>query len=85
MAKLGLGPTPACRQLVERMIAVGVSRLENQRALEREEIIIQSQESLRKCVAELGKRAMVLGTFPIADEQAFQNMQKKLSPMWPFC
>ena len=85
ITKLGLGPTPACQQLVEKMIAIGVSRLENQHLLEREELIIQSQESLRKCMVELGDRAVVLGTFPVADEDAFKQMQKKLSPMWPFC
>ena len=85
MTKLGLGVTPGCQQLVEKMIANGVSRLEHQRALERQEHIIQSQENLRKCVQELGERAQVLGTFPVVDEEAFEEMQKKLSPIWPFC
>lgn len=85
MTKLGLGPTPGCLQLVEKMISVGVTRLEHQRALDREEHIIQSQENLRKCIAELSERAMVLGTFPVVDEKAFNQMQKKLSPMRPFC
>ena len=85
MTKLGLGPTPGCLQSVEKMIAVGVSRLEHQNALQREEQLVQSQENLRKCISELGERAMVLGTFPVVDEEAFEQMQKKLSPMWPFC
>lgn len=85
MIKLGLGPTPGCQNLLENMIAIGVSRLEHQRALERQEHIIRSQENLRKCVAELSERAMVLGTFPVVDETAFEQMQKKMSPMWPFC
>lgn len=85
LTKLGLSPTPACQQLIEKMVWVGVSRLEHQRALERQEQIILSEQNLLKCITELHERANVLGTFPILTDEAFDQMQKKLSPLWPFC
>ena len=85
VTKLGLGLSPGCLQLLEKMISVGVSRLEHQRALEREEQLMLSEQNLLKCVDVLLERSNVLGTFPIVNEEAFDQMQKKLSPMWPFC
>ena len=85
MTKLGLGMTPPCQQLVDKMLAVGVSRLEHQRALEREEQLIRAEENLMRCLHELQERAQVLGTYPIVDEEAFHQMYKRMSPLWPFC
>lgn len=85
MTKLGLGLTPACQNLVDKMISVGVSRLEHQRALEREEQLIMSEANLNRCLSEMQNRALALGTYPIVDDEAFNQMYKKLSPMWPFC
>ena len=85
MTKIGLIPSVPCQQLIEKMISVGISRLENQRALEREEQIILSEQNLLKCLAVLHDRANLMGTFPDVNEEAFDQMQKKLSPMWPFC
>lgn len=85
LTKLGVGLTPACQHLFDKMITVGVSRLEHQRALERQEQILRAEDNLMRCIHELQERAQILGTYPIVDEEAFNQMLKKMSPLWPFC
>lgn len=82
--KLGVGVSSDCEQEIEKMIAIGVSRLEHQRALEKEEILLITEESLFRVLKDLYERAQVLGTFPMLDGKVFEDTKKRLSPMWPF-
>jgi hypothetical protein len=33
----------------------------------------------------MAKAAMTSGTFPVIDQDAFLDAQRKLCPAWPFC
>ena len=66
------------------MISIGVSRLEHQRALKKEEILIIAEETLFRILKDLYERAQVLGTFPMIDGKVFEDTKNRLSPMWPF-
>ncbi len=83
--KLGLGVSPGCQQLIEKMIANGVTRMQVQGALEREEQIQLAEDHLRRCLDALSEQAVTAGTFPQVDEHAFQLATKKLCPLWPYC
>jgi hypothetical protein len=83
--KAGLGVSAACLHMIEQMIATGVMRMETQSALDREDKLRLAEENLRSCVKEMVQQAQVSGTFPAADEEAFQAALKKLCPMWPYC
>lgn len=82
--KLGVGVASDCEQEIEKMISIGVSRLEHQRALDKEEILLITEESLFRILKDLYERAQVLGTFPMLDGKVFEDTKKRLSPMWPF-
>ena len=84
LTKLGLGADPVCGQEIEKMLSVGVSRLEHQRALEKEEMLLVAEENLHRVLRDLSDRAQQLGTFPIIDVECFNQMKKRMSPMWPF-
>lgn len=85
ITKLGLGLTPGSQQLLDQLILVGVTRLEHQRALEREELILVCEENLLRLITDLLQRCQFLGTFPMADVDSFEAMRKKMCPTWPFC
>ena len=84
LTKLGLGPDTVCEQEIDKMLAIGVSRLEHQRALEKEEMLLVAEENLHRVLRDLSDRAQQLGTFPIIDVECFNQMKKRMSPMWPF-
>lgn len=84
LKKLGVGVSSECEQQIERSIAVGVSRLEHQRALEKEEIMLIAEENILRILKDLYERAQVLGTFPMLDGKVFEDTKKRLSPLWPF-
>ena len=82
--KLGVGVSSACQQEMEKMISIGVSRLEHQRALEKEEVLLVAEENILRILKDMYERAQVMGTFPMLDEKVFEDTKKRLSPMWPF-
>lgn len=82
--KLGVGVSSECEQQVDKMIAIGVTRLEHQRALEKEEVLIIAEETLFRILKDLYERAQVLGTFPMLDGAVFESTRQRLSPLWPF-
>lgn len=84
LTKLGLGANSVCEQEIDKMLAVGVSRLEHQRALEKEEMLLVAEENLHRALRDLSEQAQALGTFPIIDGDCFNQMKKRMSPMWPF-
>ena len=84
LTKLGLGADPVCGQEIEKMLSVGVSRLEHQRALDREEQLVVAEENLSRLLNALSERAQSLGTYPTVDGDAFNQVKKRLAPMWPF-
>lgn len=84
LTKLGLGANSVCEQEIDKMLAIGVSRLEHQRALEKEEMLLVADENLFRVLHDLSEQAQALGTFPILDGQCFSQMKKRMSPMWPF-
>lgn len=85
VSKLGLGLTPACRTLVERMINNGVERMEKQGAIEREEQIYYAEQNLNRYMSKLSDTSQSMGTFPIVDDKAFEKVFKEQCPMWPYC
>ena len=82
--KLGVGVSSACQQEIEKTISIGVSRLEHQRALEKEEVLFVAEENILRILKDMYERAQVLGTFPLLDGKVFEDTKKRLSPMWPF-
>lgn len=85
VSKLGLGLTPACRTLMERMINNGIERMEKQGASEREEQVHFAEQNLARCVSRLSVEAQALGTFPLVDDKALDKVLKEQCPMWPYC
>lgn len=84
LTKLGLGVTSACEQEIDKMLAVGVSRMEHQHALEKEEQLLVAEENLFRVLNDLNEQAQKLRTFPRLDGECFALMKKRMSPMWPF-
>ena len=84
LKKLGVGVSSECEQGIENTISIGVSRLEHQRALEKEETLLIAEENILRILKDLYERAQVLGTFPTLDGKVFEDTKKRLSPMWPF-
>jgi len=84
LTKLGLGVNTVCEQEIDKMLAIGVSRLEHQRALDKEEQLLVAEENLFRVLNDLNEQAQMLGTFPIIDGECFVLMKKRMSPMWPF-
>jgi hypothetical protein len=84
-SRLGLGLTPACRTLVERMINNGIARMEKQGASEREEQIHFAEQNLHRYLSKLSDTSQSLGTFPVVDDKAFDKVFKEQCPMWPYC
>ena len=82
--KLGVGVSSECQGEVDRMISVGITRLENQRALNKEDVLLIVEESLYRILRDMYERAQVLGTFPMLDGKVFEDTKNRLSPMWPF-
>lgn len=83
--KLGLELTPACKSLMEKMIAVGVTRMQNQGLLEYEPQIRLAEDNINRCLRELGEEAVEHRTFPIIEDKAFNIVMKRLCPLWPYC
>lgn len=82
--KLGVAVNTVCEQEIDKMLAIGVSRLEHQRALDKEEMLLVAEENLLRVFHDLNEQAQELGTYPIIDHEAFSQMKKRMSPMWPF-
>ena len=85
LEKQGVSVTTACEQMLQRMIATGLSRMEVQKALEREDKLRLAEEHLLSCIKMMVEQAQTLGSFPVVDEDAFEAALKKLCPLWPFC
>ena len=85
LEKQGVGVTPSCEQMLQRLITTGVSRMEIQKALEREDKLRLTEEHLLSCIKMMAEQAQALGSFPVVDEAAFEAALKKLCPLWPFC
>lgn len=85
ISKLGLGLTPSCYTLVERMIKNGVERMESQGAAQREEQIWYAEQNLARYLTNISSRAQSAGTFPQVDEKVFEQVLKEQCPIWPYC
>ena len=83
--KIGVGLTPACQQMMEDMVGKGITRMENQRVLEREAQVRLAEDNLKKLVSELSVQAAEIGTFPVCDDQAFTKAFQRACPIWPYC
>jgi len=84
-AKLGLGLSPACVAQLEKMVNTGVERMEKQGTLEREDQIWSAEQALGRYMNKLSRNAQHLGTYPQADQAAFDKTMKEQCPMWPYC
>lgn len=84
-AKLGLGLTPSCCTLIERMINNGVERMVLQGATDREEQIQVAERNLSHYLQKLSAEAQNQGTYPKIGAKAFDNVFNMECPIWPFC
>ncbi|HSH41617.1 MAG TPA: hypothetical protein VK973_05755 [Arenicellales bacterium] len=84
-AKLGLGLTPSCCTLIERMINNGIERMVSQGATEREEQIQVAERNLSHYLQRLSEEAQHRGTFPQVGAKAFDSVFNMECPIWPFC
>lgn len=83
--KLGVVVTPACKNLMEQMIANGVTRMHNQGVLEHEPQIRLAEDNIHRCLRELGNEAVEQKTFPNLEDKTFNIVMKRLCPLWPYC
>lgn len=84
-SKLGLGLTPSCCTLIERMINNGVERMVNQGVIEREEQIQVAERNLAQYLQKLSEEAQSRGTYPQIGAKAFDSVFNMECPTWPFC
>jgi len=84
-AKLGLGLTPSCCTLIERMINNGVERMVSQGATDREEQIQVAERNLAQYLQRLSEEAQERGTYPQIGAKAFDSVFNVECPVWPFC
>lgn len=63
-SKLGLGLTPSCCTLIERMINNGVERMVSQGVIECEEQIQVAERNLAHYLQKLSEEAQSRGTYP---------------------
>lgn len=84
-SKLGLGLTPSCCTLIERMINNGIERMVHQGATEREEQIQVAERNLSHYLQKLSEEAQSQGTYPKIGAHAFDNVFNMECPIWPFC
>lgn len=85
ISKLGLGVTPSCRTLIERMINNGIERMVGQGAIEREEQIVIAEQNLSQYLQKLAAEAKSRGTYPQVGAKAFDSVFNAECPIWPFC
>lgn len=85
VSKLGLGLTPACQTLIERMINNGIERMRTQGSMEREEQIWFAEQNLSLYLSKLADEAKSDGTFPAVDHLTVDKVFKEQCPIWPFC
>lgn len=84
-SKLGLGLTPSCCTLIERMINNGVERMVSQGAIDREEQILVAERNLSHYLQKLTEEAQSRGTYPQIGAKAFDSVFNVECPTWPFC
>jgi len=84
-SKLGLGLTPSCVTLIERMINNGIERMVSQGATDREEQIQLAERNLSHYLQKLSQEAQKRGTFPQVGAKAFDSVFNMECPNWPFC
>ena len=84
-SKLGLGLTPSCSTLIERMINNGVERMVSEGAIDREEQIQVSERNLSHFLQKLVAEAESRGTYPQVGAKAFDAVFNTEGPCWPFC
>jgi len=85
VTKAGLALSPACGQMVEKMIHTGVQRLNHGHMLEDESRLRLAEDNLRRVLRRAGEEAFKAGTFPVVEDQAFTKSLKDLCPLWPYC
>jgi hypothetical protein len=85
VSRAGLSPTAASDQMLVKFVAMGVRRMQASNALELEDKIQLAEINIRRIVQIMAKAAMTSGTFPVIDQDAFLDAQRKLCPAWPFC
>jgi len=83
--KLGIAVTPACKNLLEQMIATGVTRMQNQGVLEHEPQVRLAEDNLHRCLREFSEEAVELKTFPNIEDKAFHIVMRRMCPVWPYC
>jgi hypothetical protein len=84
-SKLGLGLTPSCCTLIDRMINNGIERMVSQGVIEREEQIQVAERNLSHYLQRLSEEAQTRGTFPQIGAKAFDHVFNMECPIWPFC
>lgn len=84
-SKLGLGLTPSCCTLIERMINNGIERMVSQGAIDREEQILVAERNLSQYLQKLAEEAQNRGTWPQIGAKAFDKVFNMECPVWPFC
>lgn len=85
ISKLGLGMTPSCHTLVERMINNGVERMGSQGVADREEQIVQAERNLSRYMDKLSEKAQSLESYPMVSAQVFDDVLREQCPIWPYC
>ena len=83
--KLGVVVTPACMQMIEQMIANGITRMQTQGVIENEPQLRLAEDNLARCLRELSDEAVDMKKFPNIDDIMFNIVMKRLCPVWPYC
>ncbi|HEC12084.1 MAG TPA: hypothetical protein ENI80_02380 [Acidiferrobacteraceae bacterium] len=84
MGKAGLSLTPACEQLMGKLIGTGIKRMEVSQVVEDESKIRLAEDNLKKLIIEVRRETSARGTFPIVEENSIQGAFKKLQSLWPY-
>lgn len=84
-SKLGLGLTPSCCTMLERMIGNGVERMLSQGVGDREEQVLVAERNLALYLQKLATESQSRGIYPQVGAKAFDSVFNSACPLWPFC
>lgn len=84
-SKLGLGLTPSCHTLMNRMIGHAVERMAKQGVVDEEAHILQAEHNLARYLDKLSDKAQTVGSYPMVGAQVFDAVFREQCPVWPYC
>lgn len=85
VARIGLHPSENCMARLDWVIGNGITRMQRERALEREGQLHLAEHNLARLLDALRNLAEEERSYPAADDKQFEEVYKTNCPLWPYC